>query len=230
MKKNKSIIVGTTMVQVMGSRVLWYLSIVIAIYIGTVFFSNVFNDVKMSVPSYSLVSILADSSRYFFLVCGILSVSGFLNYFVSRGVTRKAYFNGNVYGIFLLAIMFTSATAVIYYIESLIFSGYENSFGQMALFFVKMVVDIILFYLIGWFIAVGFYHSNFVKGVGFILIAIAVVFIQSGIWGEGLPLAFLSIVTIQDFSPILIISISVFFISVFIYIIRQLTKNVTVKF
>lgn len=224
------------MVQVIGSWMLSYFIIVIVIYIGSVVFSNVFNDVKMSGPSFmskdfqtSLVSLLGNSSRYFFLVCGILSVSVFLNYFVSRGVTRKAYFTGNVYGIIMLAVTFSIMTAIVYSIESLIFSGYESSLGNLALFFVKMVVDIILFYLIGWFIAVGFYHANIVKGVGFILLAIVVIFIQSGIWGEKLPITFLSHVSIEHFSPILILSISVFLISVFSYVIRQLTKNVTVK-
>lgn len=233
--KNKSRIVGTKIVQVMGSWMLWYLMIVIAIYIGSVFYSNVFNDVKMS-PSFrnegfeaSIAFLLGNSSRYFFLVCGILSLFTFLKYFVSMGVTRKSYFKGNMYGIVLLAVMFTGVTALIYSIESLILKGYDNNFGQMVLFFVKMVMDIILFYLIGWFIAVGFYHTKVFKGIVFILIAIVVVFIQSGIWGESLPLDFLSIITIESFSPVVICLISFFIISLFMFVIHRLTKNVAIK-
>lgn len=237
MKTKKSVIVGTTIFQVIGIRTLWFMSIVIAIYIGSVVFLDFTgNGFEMNAPSFMedgsqtlIAAIFGDSARIFFLVCGILSMGPFLKYFVSMGITRKAYFKGNVMAIFLLAIAFTLVTAILSGIEYFIFGGYNNNFEQMILLFVKMAFDIVLFYLVGWFIAAGFYRNNLFVGVSFILISIILIFFQSGFWGDDLPLAFFSIVSIENFSPALIVLLSALLIIALIYAIRQLTKNATVK-
>lgn len=237
MTTKKSFIVGTAMFQVIGIRTLWFMSIVIAIYIGSVVFSGFTgNSIEMSAPSFMedgsqtlIASIFGDSARFYFLVCGILSMGPFLKYFVSMGITRKAYFKGNVMAIFILAIAFTLVTAIFSGIEYVIFGSYNNSFEQMILQFVKMALDIMLFYLVGWFIAAGFYRNNLFVGVYYILISIILIFFQSGLWGEDLPLSFFSIVSIENFSPVFIVLLSSLLIVALIYVIRQLTKNATVK-
>lgn len=237
MKTKKSVIVGAAMFQTIGTWTLWFMGILIAIYMGSAAFSGFTgNSFEMSAPSFmedgsqtSIATIFGDSARIFFLVCGILSMGPFLKYFVSMGITRRAYFKGNVMAIFLLAIAFTLLTAIISGIEYFIFGGYNNNLGQMTLLFVKMAVDIVLFYLVGWFIAAGFYRNNLFVGVSFILISIILIFFQSGLWGEDLPLAFFSLVSIENFSPVFIVLLSALLIFALIYVIRQLTKNATVK-
>jgi len=237
MKTKKSFVVGTSMFQVIGGWTIWFMAIVLAIYIGSVVFSNFTgNSFEMSVPSFmeegsetSIAALLGDSGRIFFLVCGILSMGPFLQYFVSMGVTRKAYFKGNVMSVFLLAVTFTGLTAILYGIEHFIFGNFTNSFEQMALYFLKLALDIIVFYLVGWFIAAGFHSMNLYRGVGFILIAIVVIFIHSGLWGEDLPLAIFNIISVESYSAVIIVLLNVIIIGALVYSIRQLTKNMTVK-
>lgn len=237
MKTKKSIVVGTAMFQVIGGWTLWFMGIVLAIYIGSVVFSNFTgNNVEMSVPTFmegdsdtSIAALLGHSARIFFLVCGILSMGPFLQHFVSMGITRNAYFKGNVMGIFLLSFSFTLLTAILYGAEHFIFGNFTNSFEQMALFFVKLILDIVVFYLVGWFIAAGFYRMNLIMGVSFILISLVVIFIHSGLWGEDLPLAIFSIISIESYSAVIIVLLNVFFIGALVYTIRQLTKNMIVK-
>ncbi|MBM7664646.1 putative outer membrane lipoprotein [Solibacillus kalamii] len=237
MKTKKSFVVGIAMFQVIGGWALWFMGIVLAIYIGSAAFSDFTgNSFEMSVPAFmeegsktSIAAILGDSARIFFLVCGILSMGPFLQYFVSMGITRKAYFKGNVMGIFLLAAAFTVLTAILYGVEYFIFGNFDNSFEQMLLFFVKLALDIVVFYLIGWFIAAGFYRMNLFKGVSFILISLIAIFFQTGIWGEDLPLAIFSIVSIEDYAPVVIVLLSTILVGALVYTIRQLTKNMIVK-
>lgn len=237
MKTRKSFVVGTAMFQVIGGWTLWFMAIVLAIYIGSIVFSNFTgNGFEMSVPSFmeegsetSIAALLGDSARIFFLVCGILSMGPFLQYFVSMGITRKSYFKGNVMGVFLLAVSFTVLTAILYGVEHFIFGNFSNSFEQMALYFVKLALDIVVFYLVGWFIAAGFYRMNLYIGVSFILISILVIFIHSGLWGEDLPLAIFSIISVGSYSAIIIILLNAILIGALVYTIRQLTKNMIIK-
>ncbi|MEK5183818.1 hypothetical protein [Solibacillus sp. FSL W7-1324] len=237
MKTKKSYVVGTSMFQVIGGWTIWFMAIVLAIYIGSVVFSNFTgNSFEMSVPSFmeegsetSIAALLGNSGRIFFLVCGILSMGPFLQYFVSMGVTRKAYFKGNVMGVFLLAVSFTLLTAILYGAEYFIFGNFSNSFEQMSLYFVKLALDIVIFYLVGWFIAAGFYRMNLIMGVSFILISLVVIFIHSGLWGEDLPLAIFSIISVENYSAVIIVLLNALLIGALVYTIRQLTKNMTVK-
>lgn len=236
MKTKKSFVVGISMFQVIGGWTLWFMGIVLAIYIGSLVFSNFSgNSFEMSVPTFmeedsetSIAALLGNSARIFFLVCGILSMGPFLQYFVSMGITRKAYFKGNVMGIFLLTVSFTLLTSILYGIEYLIF-GSTNSFEQMALYFMKLALDIVVFYLVGWFIAAGFQRMNLVMGVSFILISVLVIFIHSGLWGEELPLEIFSTISVENYSAIIIVLLNAIIISALVYTIRQLTKNMTVK-
>ncbi|MEK4384613.1 hypothetical protein MKZ25_02300 [Solibacillus sp. FSL W7-1464] len=237
MRTKKSFVVGSAMFQVIGSWTLWFMGIVLAIYIGSLIFSNFSgNSFEMSVPTFmdegsetSIAALLGNSARIFFLVCGILSMGPFLQYFVSMGITRKAYFKGNVIGIFLLAASFTMLTAILYEIEDFIFGNFTNGFEQMTLYFVKLALDIVVFYLVGWFIAAGFHRMNLYRGVSFILISLFVIFIHSGLWGEELPLAIFSMISIENYSTFLIVLLNVLLIGALVYTIRQLTKNMTVK-
>lgn len=53
MKTKKSYVVGTSMFQVIGGWTIWFMAIVLAIYIGSVVFSNFTgNSFEMSVPSF----------------------------------------------------------------------------------------------------------------------------------------------------------------------------------
>lgn len=237
MRTKKSFVVGTAMFQVIGGWTLWFMGIVLAIYIGSVVFSNFTgNNFEMSVPTFmeegsetSIAALLGDSARIFFLVCGILSMGPFLQYFVSMGITRKAYFKGNVMGVFLLAVSFTVLTAILYGVEHFIFGNFSNSFEQMSLYFVKLALDIVVFYLVGWFIAAGFHRMNLSRGVSFILISLLVIFFHSGLWGEDLPLAIFSIISVESYSAVIIVLLNALLIGALIYTIRQLTKNMIVK-
>ncbi|MER2116440.1 MAG: hypothetical protein ABS904_11810, partial [Solibacillus isronensis] len=107
--------------------------------------------------------------------------------------------------------------------------NFSNSLEQMALNCLKLALDIVVFYLVGWFIAAGFYRMNLYIGVSFILISILVIFIHSGLWGEDLPLAIFSIISVGSYSAIIIILLNAILIGALVYTIRQLTKNMIVK-
>lgn len=70
---------------------------------------------------------------------------------------------------------------------------------------------------------------NLFKGVSFILISLIAIFFQTGIWGEDLSLAIFSMVSIENYAPVVIVLLSTILVGALVYTIRQLTKNMIVK-
>ena len=70
---------------------------------------------------------------------------------------------------------------------------------------------------------------NLYRGVSFIIISLLVIFIHSGLWGEDLPLAIFSIISVENYSTVIIVLLNALLIGALVYTIRQLTKNMTVK-
>ncbi|MBD8498489.1 hypothetical protein [Paenibacillus arenosi] len=239
MKKNKSTVVGLSMFHTIGSWMLWYIGILVVLHIGSAVVTYYTGDeVKLSHSAliqgevgWSILNSALTSSKVFFLICGLLSMGGFIKYFVSNGVTRRDYYKGTVQSILYLSLSFTAAVAILYGLESLIMNilGLERNLHVPIMFYVKIVFDVILFYVVGWFIAAGFYRLNVWLGMVFIAITVLIVFIQSGIWGESVPIPLYKLMNIYEVSTWLAVLISAILIVGVIAAIRLLTKEVRIK-
>ncbi|MCR8844338.1 hypothetical protein NQ117_11640 [Paenibacillus sp. SC116] len=238
MRKNKSTVVGLGMYQTIGSWMLWYIGILVVLHLasGATSYTGIELNLSQSAlingeASWSILNSALTSSKGFFLICGLLSMGGFIKYFVSNGVTRLDYYKGTLQSIFYLSLSFTAIVALLFGLESLIMNiiGIERSISVPIAFYFKMVLDVCLFYLVGWFIAAGFYHLNVWFGFVSIASSLLIVFIQSGIWGENVPIPLYKLMNIYEVSTWIATFISLILIVVVSILIRRLTKEARIK-
>lgn len=87
-------------------------------------------------------------------------------------------------------------------------------------------VNLFFYYVIGWMIGAGFYRFGGIKGMMFIVLALAIFLINSGIWGNPVP-AWLPIpdLTLSFYAIIG----TVLLIFIVLGIIRLVTRNVRIK-
>lgn len=111
---NKSTLVAKATLHTFVKWSKWYTAMFIGIFLVIVVLLN-----HLSTYDWSLLQGYLQSTRIFFLILGLMSMRGFLEYFVSNGVTRKDYFKGLASASARLAIVMT--------IAGLIFTAWNGS-------------------------------------------------------------------------------------------------------
>ncbi|TVX91634.1 hypothetical protein [Paenibacillus agilis] len=238
MRKNKTTVVGLSMFQTIGSWMMWYTGILVVLHIASTATSYTGIELNLSQSAlingeagWSILNTALTTSKGFFLVCGLLSMGAVIKYYVSNGVTRLDYFKGIIQSIFYLSLSFTAVAALLFGLEVLIINmmGIETNIHVPLVFYLKIVLDVILFYLVGWFIAAGFYRLHVWFGFVCIAIAVLLAFVQSGIWGESVPIPLFKLMNIYEVSIWIAILISLLMIVGVSVVIRLLTKEVRIK-
>lgn len=189
---------------------------------------------------YNLIEFSYSITSFYMLVIGIVAGFIFLPFYVKQGVTRKEYYVGSTISTILLSVTLAALFGILSIIENYIFNIFNYKFnsggiiasanGSMLLTLVLFSLNIFTYYLIGWLINVGFYRYKNLLGVGFVILAICLLFLHGFLWING----FFSILD-QGFSNIFAanpVSLStagtVLLIGVILWIIRLVTKNIAV--
>ncbi|UOQ50061.1 hypothetical protein MUN88_08365 [Gracilibacillus caseinilyticus] len=236
--KSKANLVGLAMYQTIATWMLWYLGVAVVIMIIAGIVAALGGGVQINLPvfekyntDWSIAYAVADTSRIFFLICGLLSMGGFIKYFVGNGVTRLAYFKGVIQSIVALVFTFSIIIIILSGIEYGIaaMTSYKEAVIMPASFYLKLLADILLYYVVGWFISAGFYSEKWVTGISFIVLAHPIVMVQSSVWGEKIKMPFYELLHLPDASAWLSLLISVIMIFVITGIIHTMTKNVRIK-
>ncbi|PID23217.1 hypothetical protein CSV61_01850 [Sporosarcina sp. P3] len=164
--------------------VAWYLPIVYVAYFAIVWFLD-----EPDIRSISLLTFTFQTTTIFMLVCGIISSSAFLTTYVKYGVTRKSYFQGALLSAIGLAITVIGLTTILTWIvhvlninvfkEVVLSSLGVNSWllTSVSYFFVVMI-----YFLVGWLIGLGFYRYGGVGGFVTIIVAVVVVSLYDLLW------------------------------------------------
>jgi hypothetical protein len=94
-----------------------------------------------------------------------------------------------------------------------------------------IALRLFMFYLIGWFIAAGFYHSGVITGLGSILLSIILISGFDLFWqaNQNNILAKYLSLELQSFSPYAALLLSIIVIGIVLLLIRILTKKVPIK-
>ncbi|OEF97075.1 hypothetical protein [Desulfuribacillus alkaliarsenatis] len=168
--------------------VAWYLPIVYVIYFAVVWFLG------LEMRSMSLLTFTFQTATMFMLICGILSSLAFLPMYVKHGVTRKSYFQGAILSSIGLAISIIGITAVVTWVISLfeiaIFAEVElSSLGvnSWLLTTLSYIIVVMIYFLVGWLVGLGFYRYGGAGGFASILIAIVIVSLSDLLWAFGTP-------------------------------------------
>ncbi|MEC0203644.1 Tat pathway signal protein [Paenibacillus lautus] len=241
MKKTLSPVtkVSTEMFIHQGSWALGFLSIVLLIFIGVGIGNSMGVNVRAGMADEDFFSIVYRSTKGFMLVIGIISAYGFLSYYVRHGITRRDFFTGSALAAVYLSLAFPVAVTLIQWIVSmvapqnagstLLLQKFDNNW---LLILVSYGVQIFIYYLMGWMIGSGFYRFGWIRGLGWIAVALVLIgfmdalwqFELASIWEQWLPVT-------TDFSVSRPVSLagSVIVILIALILIRLITRRVTIK-
>ena len=217
-----------------------FISILMVIYIvlnGAVIIYD-FNFVE------NLLAFSSGSSMIYMFVIGIIAGATFLPQLLKLGVTRKYWFYGTVVSAILISVtlpLIFSMFAGIEYLMSLLFNFRINDsiINNYPASFLLYSYNAFVSYLLGWLINVGYYRFNWIIGLMFIALSVALNTVYAMIWK--LSIVTLYSVNINPFDADLEAAVytnSSFFISTLktlaivlptLLIIRMLTKRISVK-
>lgn len=228
---NKSTLVAKATLYTFAKWSKWYTAFFIGVYLVIIILLS-----YQSAYDWSLLQGYLQSTRIFFLILGLLSMRGFLEYYVSNGVTRKDYFKGMVSASARLTIIMTIGGLILYGLERLVYSiaGWELSrswpFMEQSLFIqtLALLSTFFLFYLLGWFISAGYYKFNPYAGFGIIMLSVAVVIVHNHFWGLDIPDPVLIWTGGLSYSPFFSFFLTAALIAGLLWLLRQMTKNAEV--
>jgi len=111
----------------------------------------------------------------------------------------------------------------------------QNTFlagaGRLGITMLTYTISLILYYTVGWMIGTSFYRSGVFKGVGSILLALLVLMLADSFWGGGvidiLPRMTLGAGIMSQW--FLAFVGTMVLIALLLWIIRALTKRITIK-
>lgn len=164
----------------------WFIGIVFIIYITINLLSGNVEVNGQNLDSLSFLTFTSSAAKIFMLVIGIISVSGFLTFYVQQGVTRRDYFYGSAISSVAIAVGLMAGAWIVTFIEGFInpeivnptFLGSETSWFFIAIVF---CLYIIMYYMAGWVIGAGFYRFG-AGGLLYILLALIMVGFVETLW------------------------------------------------
>ncbi|WP_312699329.1 hypothetical protein [Sedimentibacter sp.] len=211
----------------------WFIGIMIAVYIGLNIARSYFNFDSGSVNNLFMFS--AGSSMIYMFVIGIIAGASFLPQLFKLGITRKTCF----YAMMVAAFYLSVSLPLIFILLSLVESLFTGLLQFNVAFFVLYVFSILVMYILGWMINVGFYKFNWMAGLVFVAFAIFMDYIYVLIWSKSIVALYdLDMLLSETFEMVVGYSNSSFLTSslqtllltaIILTIIRLLTRNMPIK-
>ncbi|WP_433957283.1 hypothetical protein [Cytobacillus horneckiae] len=237
MSDKKSFIAAKSIIKTTGNWMIWYISILVFIQIIFGIILVAFGYEKSGMPfldgetSWTIIHTVSNSANIYFLVTGILSLGTLLKYYISNGVTRRDFFRATIISMFTLTIGLTLIVSMLYGIETIIYSmnGWIRDVSVNFMYFVKMAVELSIYFLIGMFISAGFYRLGVLLGVGICFLSVPIMIIYSVVWGEVVDLPLLGVLQFGGIHFAFALLGSLAILVILCYFIRSLTKNIPVK-
>lgn len=208
---------------------IWLIGIVVVIFGGIQFFSG-------NTVSEGFFSFIENPYKIFMLVVGILSVPSFLSFYVKIGITRKHHFTGAALSSALLSSILMVIAVLVAGIEQLLaptdvvtFLGINSSW---ILIFIIFTLNIFVYYIAGWLIGAGYYGYGGWGVLYSIIGALVIIFGMDLLWARELNTPVHRIFSLYPSEgPSLFVSFGTSFIiiAISLWIIRKMTKKVSVK-
>jgi hypothetical protein len=197
----------------------WYLVFVLVTQIVHLYSSYFAIDDDTTVKG--ILVFLFQSAKVYMIVIAIISVNGFLSYYVGQGVTRKEFWVGSMLAALGLTATITFSAVILTYLEYGILEMFQLShllsdefLNGNAWLVIQYLLNIFFYYLAGYLIGVGFYRFHWIAGIGFV--ALFLLSVSALEWSEKYSLG-LNVLS------------SAVAIVLFLTLLRQLTKNIPVK-
>ncbi|MFT8321833.1 MAG: hypothetical protein ABF649_13080 [Bacillus sp. (in: firmicutes)] len=209
----------------------WFLSIVFVLYIALRMIGG-----DTTITHKSFLTFSYQPAKIYMLVIGIISVSGFLTFYVKQGVSRKDYFFGGSISAIIVSLMIMIIAGIVALVENFFVPAIETgSFlgpeASWVLIIAVYSLNILVYYVAGWLIGAGFYRFG-AAGILYIIQAIILVVISDIFWQFELKNPLKKLITIHsqwEFSFSLSVIGTFVLLSIALWIIRSTTKRVRIK-
>lgn len=259
MQKSNSMKVASDMFFTQMSWTSGYLFVLLLIFVvrfATSFIKGIeFTIFKAKADIDSFSTMIFYSSNIFMFIIGIVAAYGFLQYFVSNGVTRKHYFIGAALGSFGVALaipiiiklvllvekflpgQFSDGSKIVepdeellgQVVQNILFSPYIGLNDSLLLGIGLFALNIFCYYVAGWLIGISFYRFGGVMGLLSIPVAIALLLIYDAMIGIAFSSQMPSLLPINAIPVPVAYSLAIAIIAIMLILIRQFTKKVAVK-
>ncbi|TMW71437.1 hypothetical protein [Alteribacter natronophilus] len=228
---------GVDLFAIQGKWTLWFLPIVFAVYTGL----NIFSPAE-ELGEISFLTFVRTPANIFMLICGIIIVFAFLTHFVKYGVTRKNYFIGTVISaaglsltIMTVSMILTGGSVALQQVIPLYTQvtpePFLNTGSQWILPALASFLSMLLYYMAGWGIAIGFYRYGGWGGAFAIISAVFLMAISDILWAREFPIPLPGVPAV-DFSivpvPFLFL-ILMMIISGTIWLLYLITRTTPIK-
>jgi hypothetical protein len=182
----RRVAIDLTLIQLKWSA--WFLAIVFLIYIAFRSLGGGMEVNGQDMEHFLFLDFNYQPSRIFMLVIGIISVSGFLTFFVKQGVTRRDYFYGAAISSAALTLILLIFAIVVTGAELLLIPEAEKASiapRYDSWFFTTVVYgfNILVYHSAGWLIGAGFYRS-YISGYGSIVAAVLLIGASEILWSS----------------------------------------------
>ncbi|WP_154661484.1 hypothetical protein [Bacillus ndiopicus] len=207
----------------------------------------------------SFSTLIFYSSNIFMFVIGIIAAYGFLQYFVSNGVTRKHYFVGAALGSFgvaiaipiiiklvllveaillkILPVQFADSVKIVQpdneivgqIIQNILFSSYIDLNSSWLVGIVLFSINAFCYYVAGWLIGISFYHFGSVIGLVSIPVVIALLLIHAEIMNIAFDIQTMNLLVIHAMPIPIAYLLAISIIAIMLILIRLFTKKVVIK-
>ncbi|WP_411953997.1 hypothetical protein ACKXGF_12265 [Alkalibacillus sp. S2W] len=194
------------------------------------------DDQLNEVAEMTLLEFMAEASTVFMLVIGLMSVFVFLSYFGQNGITRWEYFFGTLMSGIGLALTLPIAFILLNLVEMLIIPWVPLtidvatlSLGSTAMISLEYILTLMIHFMFGWFITIGFYRYNWMIGLVFIGVVIYGGMMTEALWDDEKYVFFGLASEPSDLPLPIVTAIAVGLILLFAWINRRLTKDIAIK-
>ncbi|WP_312096650.1 hypothetical protein [Niallia sp.] len=175
-------------------------------------------------------------TKIFMLVVGIISVSGFLTFYVKQGIPRKDYFYGQAISAVIVSFSMMLIGFLIALVEKEFVLGIhiDSYLGQdpswLLLYFIYSL-NVVGYFVAGWLIGAGFYRFGVLIGMAYIALAVLILSIIDRFWEFELKDLFGKILFFNgvEFSVFLSFLGTILLILLVLWINRITLKKVAVK-
>jgi hypothetical protein len=210
---------------------LWVISIVFIVYTILRYFIG-----EEKFIQQGFLPFVYEPTKIFMLVIGIMSVSGFLTFYVKQGIPRKDYFYGQAFSSVLVSFSIVLVGFFIALVEKRFVSSIhiETYFGQnpswLLLYFIYSLI-VVGYFVVGWLIGAGFYRFGVMIGMGYVALAILVLSVIDRFWAFELKGLFGEILFFNghEFSVVHSFLGTILLILLVLWINRITLKKVAVK-
>ncbi|MDQ0160472.1 hypothetical protein [Alkalibacillus salilacus] len=194
------------------------------------------DDQLNEVAEMTLLEFMSEASTVFMLVIGLMSVYVFLTYFGQNGITRWEYFFGTLISSIGLALTLPIAFILLNLVEMLVIPWVPLtidvatlSLGSAAMLSLEYILTLMIHFMLGWFITIGFYRYNWMIGLIFIGVVIYAGMMTEALWDDEKYILFGLATESSELSLPIVTAIAVGLILILALVNRRLTKDIVIK-